>query len=104
MAPGCEGWFMSTVFVSYTRRSGDVVKTLVSDLEALGHTVWFDQDLSGGHAWWSQILQKIRECEVFALVLDAESLDSTACQRESSYAADLGKRILPILVSREVSV
>ena len=94
---------MASVFVSYSRRSGDVVKTLVSDFDALGHTVWFDQDLSGGHAWWSQIIGRVRECDVFVFILDPDSLDSTACQREYGYAADLGKRILPVLVSGAVS-
>ena len=94
---------MASIFVSYSRSSLGVVTMLVSDLDALGHTVWFDQDLSGGHAWWNQILGRIRECDLFVFILDAESLDSTACQREYGYAAGLSKRILPVLVSGAVS-
>jgi hypothetical protein len=58
--------------------------------------------LSGGQAWWEQILKQIRECDVF--ILSPESLDSVACKRELSYAMDLGKPILPILVADDVSI
>ncbi|MCG8343888.1 MAG: toll/interleukin-1 receptor domain-containing protein [Chlorobiales bacterium] len=95
---------MSAIFISYNRGSESIAKTLVNDCEALGHSVWFDKELSGGQAWWEQILAKIRECDVFILVLNPQALDSAACKSEYGYAADLGKPILPILVSDEVKV
>ncbi len=94
---------MPNIFLSYNRQSGAIAKTLVADIEALGHTVWFDQDLSGGQVWWNQILTTIRNCDVFVFVLDPESLDSTACKREYGYAADLGKPVLPVLAAEGVS-
>lgn len=94
---------MATVFVSYSRKSERAAKNVAEDIESLGHSVWFDQDLSGGQVWWDQILATIRDCDVFVFVLDPESLNSTACVREFGYAADLGKPILPILVSEGVS-
>jgi len=94
---------MSNIFISYHHQSVAIIKTLAEDIDALGHTVWFDHELSGGQAWWDQILAKVRDCDVFVFVLSLESLNSTACNREYSYAADLGKPILPILVSDEVS-
>ena len=95
---------MAKTFVSYSRKSEAAAKALVADLENLGHTAWFDQDLSGGQAWWDQILATIRGCDVFVFVLDRDSLASTACQREYSYAADLKKPIVPVLVSGDVSL
>lgn len=95
---------MSNIFISYNRDSESIAKTLVNDCEALGHSVWFDQELSGGQAWWEQILERIRDCDVFILVTNPATLDSAACKREYGYAADLGKPILPILVSDEVKV
>ena len=35
---------MSTIFISYNRKSEAIVKNLVDDIEALGHKPWFDQD------------------------------------------------------------
>jgi hypothetical protein len=95
---------MANVFVSYSRQSKEVATTLASDIEALGHTVWLDQELSGGQVWWDQILATVRRCDVFVFVLDPVSLNSTACKREYGYAADLGKPILPVLVSDGISI
>ncbi|MEM9276836.1 MAG: toll/interleukin-1 receptor domain-containing protein, partial [Cyanobacteria bacterium P01_F01_bin.143] len=94
---------MANVFISYNRQSESIVRTLVSDIESLNNTVWFDQELSGGQVWWDQIMAKIRNCDVFVFVVTPESLNSEACKREYSYADDLGKPILPILVADGVS-
>lgn len=94
---------MANIFISYNRKSETVAKSLVNDIELLGHSVWFDKELSGGQAWWSQILAWIRDCDIFVFVLDPEALKSTACQRELGYAEDLGRPILPILISEAVS-
>lgn len=95
---------MATIFISYNRQSKDITKTLVDDIKALGHTVWFDKELSGGQVWWDQILASARKCDVFVFILDPKSLNSTACKREYGYAADLGKPILPVLVAEGVSM
>src|SRR5215471_1176429 len=99
-----RGGLMAHIFISYNRQSKALVTTLADDLEALGHTVWFDQQLSGGQVWWNQILTTVRDCDLFVFVVDPEALHSTACQREYGYAADLGKPILPVLVSEGVSM
>lgn len=94
---------MASIFVSYNRESEVVAGALARDLESLGHSVWFDQQLSGGQAWWDQILASVRKCDVFVFVLSPESLNSVACQREYGYAAALGRPVMPVLVSGEVS-
>jgi hypothetical protein len=95
---------MTTVFISYARESQDKVRSLAQDFGALGYQVWLDQELTGGQAWWDQILRKIQGCEVFAYALSPESLDSPACKREHTYASKLGKSLLPILVSEDVCI
>ncbi|MEN3335472.1 MAG: hypothetical protein V7641_4837 [Blastocatellia bacterium] len=90
---------MANIFISYNRQIEAIAKTLANDFESLGHTVWFDQEISGGQAWWDQILATVRRCDLFVFLLEPEALNSTACKREYSYAADLGKPILPVLVS-----
>lgn len=95
---------MTNIFISYNRKTEAITKALAEDFEALGHTVWRDQELSGGQSWWEQILAMVRRCELFVFVLDPASLDSTACKREYGYAEELGKPILPVLVSEGVNV
>jgi hypothetical protein len=94
---------MTQVFVSYSRHSEEIVKGLVADLGELGHQVWFDKDLVGGQAWWDQILGRIRDSDVLVFVLDAKALSSHACRSEWTYASDLGKTVLPVLVADGVS-
>jgi hypothetical protein len=95
---------MTNIFISYNRKSEAVSKALAGDFEELGHTVWFDQELSGGQAWWDQILAMVRRCDLFVFILEPEALNSTACKREYDYATDVGKPILPILVSDGVAI
>lgn len=92
------------VFVSYSRDSEPIAKLVVADLESLGHDVWFDRELSGGQAWWEQILAAIRDCGLLVFLLHPQSLASVACLRERAYALALGKPILPVRVADGISV
>jgi hypothetical protein len=91
------------IFVSYSRQNADLIQSLVEDIEALGHDVWYDHEISGGQAWWDQILTRIRGCDVFVFALSPYSLDSRPCRLECSYAFKLNKNILPVLVADGVA-
>ena len=92
------------LFISYNREAHEVASGVASDLDAMGHNVWLDEELSGGQRWWDQILERIRSADLFVFILEQAALDSAACQREYEYASALGKPILPVLVSDDVSV
>ncbi len=94
------------VFISYSRRSRDLVAELADHLELINHTAWYDQELDrqGGQPWWQRILQEIRACDVFMFALSAHSLRSKPCQLELDYAMRLNKRIVPIIISEDVSI
>jgi hypothetical protein len=94
---------MREIFISYDRESRGFVASLADDIEALGHSVWYDEALSGGQSWWDQILAHIRACDVFVFALTPSSLESVACGREYEYAHALGKPILPVLIAEGVS-
>lgn len=94
---------MLHVFISYSAQRRDLVKTLAEDIRALGHEIWFDQELVGGHVWWDRILKEIRNCDLFLFALAPEAMDSTPCRLEYSYASSLGKTILPVLIAEGVS-
>jgi hypothetical protein len=95
---------MAQIFLSYSRVDQLHASNLAKDLKDLGHAVWFDQDLSGGQAWWEQILARIRASDFFIFVLSSDALYSTACQREYGYAAELRRPILPVLVRDGLSL
>ena len=93
---------MARVFLSYSRHDADAANFIAKDLVDLNHSPWYDQELSGGQAWWEQILANIRECDFFIFILSQSSLDSAACQLEYDYAAKLNCPILPLLVGDNV--
>jgi hypothetical protein len=95
---------MAQVFISYSSKSREVVRSLVQDFEGTGYQVWFDHKLTGGQAWWDEILANIRQCDLFVFALTPEALDSHPCKLEYTYADTLGKTILPILLADGVSV
>ena len=63
----------------------------------------FRTSMSGGQAWWDQICEWIEECDIFVFALDENSLDSNACEIEWGYTDKLGKPILPVKISKNVS-
>ena len=86
----------SQIFISYQRQNQNIVENLVSILQDMNHTVWYDQHLTSGHKWWDGICAEIRNCDLFITALSPTYLDSEACRLEYEYAYQLNKRILPI--------
>src|SRR5262245_4419867 len=95
---------MRSMFVSYARGDHEAIKSLAQDLTDLDHVVWYDNELTGGQAWWDQVLLKIRECDLFVFGLSPDALESQACKLERSYARSLLKDIVPILIADDVDV
>src|SRR4026208_2388297 len=95
---------MSSIFLSYASKSKNRVSLLAQALETAGHQIWFDNKLTGGQGWWDQILENIRQSDLFVFALTPEALESYPCQLEYTYAYQLGKSIVPVLVADGVSV
>jgi hypothetical protein len=95
---------MLHIFVSYSSKSRSIVQGLAEDLETAGHQVWFDRKLTGGQVWWDQILEQIRQCDLFIFALTPDAMDSHPCKLEYTYAYELGKNVLPVLLADGVSV
>lgn len=95
---------MRRVFVSYSRNNIDAIAQLIEDLQSVGIETWHDQTLTGGQRWWDSILTNIRESDIFLFALSPESWESEACRSELSYVVQLGKPILPVLVSDGINI
>ncbi len=91
------------IFITYAREDGSIVAQLGDDLEGTQRQVWIDRDLTGGQAWWEEILKQIRTCDLYVFALSASSLGSRPCLRELEYAQALGRPLLPIKVG-DVSI
>jgi serine/threonine kinase PknH len=86
------------LFVSYSSQDRSAIEPLTAALRRARQQVWFDDDLGGGEAWWNEILEQIRSCEVFIIALSNHSLESKPCQAELRYAKALERPILPVQI------
>src|ERR1700682_4348992 len=86
------------VFISYSSRERELLERLTKALRQAHEEVWLDEELGGGEAWWGEILEQIRACDVFIVALSKNSLESKPCQAELQYADALGKPIVPVQV------
>ena len=89
------------VFISYSRRDQEFVTRLASDLDAKVTGVWFDQsDIQLGEEWHEKIMEGIRVCKAFVLVLSPDSVESKYVLEEVNKAMELGKVIFPVIYRR----
>ncbi|MGI9289106.1 MAG: TIR domain-containing protein [Pseudomonadales bacterium] len=90
------------IFLSYSRKDYASVNKLNKRLKNLNYTVWFDrEDIQAGHLWRSQIVDGIEHCELYVIVLTANSIVSDNVRRELDLARAKRKSILPIVMDSE---
>lgn len=86
------------IFISYSRRDAEFVTRLASDLDAQVAGVWFDRsDIQLGENWHDEIMEGIRNCKAFVLVLSPDSVESKYVREEVNMALELGKTIFPVI-------
>lgn len=87
------------VFISYARNDRSIAESVRRDLTRALGSVWIDDELTGGQAWWDTILLNIRTCDLFVFLLSPDSLRSRACQSELRYALQSRRPLLPVMVA-----
>ena len=86
------------IFISYSRRDQEFVTRLASDLDAQVAGVWFDQStIQLGQKWHDEIMEGIRDCKAFILVLSPDAMESRYAREEVNKALELGKTIFPVI-------
>jgi hypothetical protein len=88
----------SYVFISYSRADRAYVYGLAAHLHAAGVPVWYDYQIETGDSFAHRIQEKIEGCAAFVPVLTPLAAASPWVQREISYADELGKPILPLIL------
>ena len=86
------------LFVTHSSEDKPFVHQLRAGLQRLRHEVWIDDRLSGGQAWWDEILRQIRLSDAVIVAVSPALLESQASTLEREYATQLGKAILPVCV------
>jgi hypothetical protein len=85
------------VFISYSHKDTGVVNQLASYLAHEELPPWIDNQLSFGDTWQHVIVDRIRSCKVFLVVMSPGSSESAFVNREIDLAIAEKKIIIPIL-------
>ena len=87
------------IFISYQRSNQDSAEQLFHALQSLNLKCWLDmEEMQSGYAWWNQITQAIKTCDMVIFLISPSSLDSVVCHGEIDYAFAHYKKILPVMV------
>jgi len=85
------------IFISYSRQDEKQAMHLLNLLRHEGYTVWIDQEsIAGASIWSDDIVQNIKESQIFIALLSESSAASHNVSKEIAIAAEHGKIILPI--------
>lgn len=86
------------VFISYARSDRAYVDALKDDLRRHGFQPWNDENVEPGERWWRTIVQAIRECSAFLVVMTPDSDESKWVEKEILLALEEKKEIFPLLL------
>ena len=87
------------VFISYARSdASEFAEELLAGLEAAGFDPFLDRhDISPGEDWEARLKNLLREADTVVYVLSPASVNSKRCAWEVDTAAELSKRIIPVV-------
>jgi hypothetical protein len=80
------------------REDREGVRALLDGVRHLRHQVWVDERLSGGQAWWDEILAQLRGCDAMLIAISPALLESQASALERQYGSRVGKPLLPVII------
>lgn len=89
---------MSTVFLSYSRRDASIARQVVDDLISAGIDVWFDQFISLGSVWETEIRDQLNEAAAVIVLISRDSLESKWIVQEWTSAIRRSARVIPALI------
>lgn len=91
------------VFISYRRTAFEAANLLSTHLKSKGYNVFFDLEEMNQGKFNEQIIDRIKECKDFIIVLPANALDRCVdegdwVRREILCAIENGKNIIPLML------
>ncbi len=88
---------MLKVFLSYAREDSAKAQNLVKALEADGFAVWWDELISGGHAFAERIDQALADADVVLVLWSTHSVHSHWVLDEAGFGRDRN-RMVPVSI------
>lgn len=89
---------MADIFISYSRKDTDFMKSLHAALTQQDQDTWVDwEDIPITADWWREIEAGIDASNTFVFVLSPDSVGSKICYQEVEHAVKQNKRLIPIV-------
>ena len=81
------------IFVSYATKDQELIRDIVSTLEADGHEVWWDRNLIAGDNFRDEIVRALEGADIVLVVWTDISIGSSWVISEAGRAAQAGKLV-----------
>lgn len=88
---------MASIFLSYSRDDLVPAGRIADALEAAGHAVWWDREISAGSRFSKEIDTALRAADLVVVLWSRSSIDSAWVQDEAAFGRDHG-RLMPVLI------
>ena len=86
------------IFLSYRRSDQPIARAVVSELEARGVNVWWDQLIEGGEDWRDAIVAGLEASSSLVILFSEDCNASKQLKKELAIADTLNKLIVPVLI------
>lgn len=84
------------VFVCYAHEDSNHVFAEIERLVELGFNIWYDEGISLGHEWTSEIADAISSAADFLYFVSPASVNSRNCRNEVQFAMSRNKQIISV--------
>ncbi|XP_067056443.1 uncharacterized protein [Acropora muricata] len=85
------------IMISYHWKYQKEMREVKTELESKGLRVWMDEDKMNGDTL-ETMARAIEKSSVFLMAMSRQYQSSRSCQSEASYAYELGKKIIPLMM------
>lgn len=86
------------VFISYSHMDKSIAYRVISEMQALGFRVWYDQGMVGGQDWQDVVANKIAACGAFLVLMSPDANASRPVKKELDLAQRREKQIVDFRV------
>ena len=90
-------------FVSYSHKDNAVVYPFILALQE-SCNVWFDEGIHYGNEWEDEIASKLEGCRIFIYMITPNSLASSNCKDEISFAREMDKNFINVMVNSKTEL
>ena len=88
------------MFLCATRTQNQAVYTEIRRLQDQGVNVWYDEGISAGRVWRTEIVTALEGASKFLYYISEASLESVHCNREVDYALDKELEVVPVYLDQ----